>query len=121
MKNINLVFIRGDTVNVEISSIEAADGSLYTLKSTDKVYIDVKRTEYSEVAVIHKEVTAADYTEYGALLIRFYPDETRVLDKGEYFYDVRLVMDSDNIYTIIPLSKLLVVNNITEIPGGYSV
>ena len=115
MPNVNLVFIRGDTALVELTSIKALDVSIYVLSYTDKVLLDITKSEYSEDVLIHKEITKSDYQSDGGLLIKFYPDETNLLEKGEYLYDIRLYIDKYNIFTIVPISKLVVVNSITEI------
>ena len=54
----------------------------------------------------------------GVLPITILPDDTAGLSPGDYFFDVRLFMDEDNIYTIIPMSKLKIVRNVTDIPEG---
>lgn len=115
MHNVNLVFVRGDTAIIELSNIKALDGSDYVLSDTDKVLLDIKKDEYSDNVLIHKEVTKADYQSDGGLIIKFYPDETHLLDKGEYLYDIKLYIDAYNIFTIVPISKIVVVNSITEI------
>lgn len=115
MVKANLIFIRGDTSIVELTSIKAIDGSDYILSDTDKILLDIKKSEYSDEVLVHKEITKADYQPDGGLIIKFYPEDTNSLEKGEYLYDVRLYIDDYNIYTIIPVSKIVVVNSITEI------
>lgn len=114
MPEISLV--RGDTLQLNIDCIRKQDGTLYTLTETDRILIDVKARETDTIAVIHKELTAADYTEDGRLPIIFYPVDTEKLTVKSYFFDVRLYQDEDNIYTIIPQSVLHIVRNITDIP-----
>ena len=115
MHSVNLVFIRGDTAIVELANIKALDGSDYVLSDTDKVLLDIKKSEYSDDVLIHKEITKSDYQSDGGLIIKFYPDETDLLEKGEYLYDIKLYIDAYNIFTIVPISKIAVVNSITEI------
>ena len=115
MHNVNLVFVRGDTAIIELSNIKALDGSDYVLSDTDKVLLDIKKSEYSDDVLIHKEITKSDYQSDGGLIIKFYPDETHLLEKGEYLYDIKLYIDAYNIFTIVPISKIAVVNSITEI------
>ena len=115
MHNVNLVFVRGDTAIIELSNIKALDGSDYVLSDTDKVLLDIKKDEYSDNVLIHKEITKADYQSDGGLIIKFYPDETHLLEKGEYLDDIKLYIDAYKIFTIVPISKIVVVNSITEI------
>jgi hypothetical protein len=119
MPNVNLIAVRGDTLQVEIANFRTSEGETYTLSDTDVVYLDVRKQPSSKV-LIHKELTSADYNDSGNLTFTFTPAETESIEPGEYFYDARLVQDSYNIYTVVPMSKLLIVRGITEIPRGVS-
>ncbi|WP_432649476.1 hypothetical protein [Huintestinicola sp.] len=112
-----IVLVRGDTLKLYIESIITSDGSEYVLSDTDVIYIDLKKEDDPETAVLHKEVTAADRSEEGLPIVLF-PCETADIPFGNYVFDVRLVMDEDNIFTIIPATRLKIVRNITGIPRG---
>lgn len=113
----DISMVRGDTLALSISGIKNTDGTEYTLKETDIVYLDVKKYATDKTAVFRKSVTAADYVD-GALPITILPEDTVDLPCGDYYFDVRLFMDDDNIYTIIPMSKFRIVQNVTDIPNG---
>lgn len=115
----DVTIVRGDTLTLSISEIKMSDGSPYTLKDTDIIYLDVKKNSIDKTAVFRKSVTAADYVE-GVLPVTVLPEDTVNLSPGDYYFDVRLFMDDDNIYTIIPMSKFRIVRNVTDIPenGG---
>lgn len=113
----NISLVRGDTLALSISSIKNTDGTEYTLKNTDVVYLDVRKYATDKTAVFRKSVTAAEYVD-GALPITILPEDTAELSCGDYCYDVRLYMDDENIYTIIPMSKFKIVRNVTDIPNG---
>ena len=115
----DITIVRGDTLTLSISEIKMSDGSAYTLKSTDVVYLDVKKYAADKTAIIRKSATKADYID-GGLQFVFLPADTVDLPIAEYWFDVRLFVDDDNIYTIIPMSKFRIVQNITDIPvnGG---
>ena len=113
----DISMVRGDTLALSISGIKNTDGTEYTLKSTDVVYLDVKKYATDKTAVFRKSVTAAEYVD-GALPITISPEDTAELYCGDYCYDVRLYLDDDNIYTIIPMSKFRIVQNVTDIPNG---
>ena len=114
-----ITMVRGDTLKLSIDSIKTADGGDYVLSKTDVIYLDVKKSAADSVPIFRKSVTAADYVD-GALSVIIYPDDTADISPGDYFFDVRLFIDDDNIYTIIPMSKLRIVRNVTDIPvnGG---
>lgn len=109
--------VRGDTLKLWINSIKTSDGSDYVLSGTDIVYLDVKKSAADRVPIFRKSVTSADYVD-GALSVIIYPDDTADISPGDYFFDVRLFIDDDNIYTIIPMSKLRIVRNVTDIPDN---
>ena len=113
----DISMVRGDTLALSISGIKNTDGTEYTLKETDIVYLDVKKYATDKTAVFRKSVTAAEYVD-GALPITILPEDTVDLPCGDYYFDVRLFMDDENIYTIIPMSKFKIVRNVTAIPNG---
>ena len=115
----DISMVRGDTLALSISGIKNTDGTEYTLKETDIVYLDVKKNAADKTAVFSKSVTAVGYVD-GTLPIIILPEDTTELSCGDYYFDVRLFMDDENIYTIIPMSKLKIVRNVTDIPenGG---
>lgn len=113
----DIIMVRGDTLQLSISSIKTQEGEAYVLTDTDIVYLDVKKHAYDDTPIFTKSVTAADYS--GSILpITIYPADTVNLVVGDYCFDVRLVIDDDNIYTIIPMTKLKIVQNVTDIPNG---
>ena len=115
-----IYLVRGDTLQLSICNIKTQNGEDYVLSDTDVIYLDVKKNASDRIAAFRKSVTAADYDDNGVLSIMIYPEDTVALPPGDYFFDVRLYMDDSNIYTIIPMSKLKIVRNVTDIPerGG---
>ena len=114
-----ITMVRGDTLKLTLTDIKLSDGTEYVLNDTDVVYLDVKKYQSDKTAIIRKSAVKADYID-GGLPFVFYPADTVDLSIGEYWFDVRLFVDDDNIYTIIPQSKFRIVQNITDIPvnGG---
>ena len=114
-----ITIVRGDTLKLTLTDIKLSDGTEYVLSDTDIVYLDVKKYATDKTAIIRKSVTKADYID-GGLPFVFLPADTVGLSIGEYYFDVRLYCDDDNIYTIIPASKFCIVQNLTDIPvnGG---
>lgn len=112
-----ITIVRGDTLKLTLTDIKLSDGSEYTLNDTDIVYLDVKKYATDKTAIISKSVSKADYID-GGLPFVFLPADTVGLPIGEYWFDVRMYVDDDNIYTIIPQSKFRIVQNITDIPDN---
>ena len=113
----DIIMVRGDTLQLSIGSIKTSAGEDYILKDTDIIYLDVKKYPSDETAIFSKSVTAEDYVD-GVLPITIFPEDTADLAVSDYYFDVRLYIDDDNIYTIIPETKLKIVRNITDIPHG---
>ena len=112
-----ITIVRGDTLKLALTDIKLSDGTDYVLSDTDIVYLDVKKYVTDKTAIIRKYVTKVDYID-GGLPFVFYPADTVSLPIGEYWFDVRLFVDDDNIYTIIPQSKFRIIQNITDIPDN---
>ena len=114
-----ITLIRGDTLKLTLKDIKLSDGTDYVLSDTDIVYLDVKKYATDKTAIISKSAVKENYID-GGLPFVFLPADTVNLPIGEYYFDVRLFADDDNIYTIIPMSKFRIVQNITDIPvnGG---
>ena len=109
--------VRGDTLRLSVSGIKTAAGEDYILSDTDIIYLDVKKSAADRTAVFSKSATSENYVD-GVLPFTILPEDTAGLSPGDYFFDVRLFMDKDNIYTIVPMSKLKIVRNVTDIPEG---
>lgn len=112
-----ITIVRGDTLKLTLTDIRLSDGTEYVLNDTDVVYLDVKKYTADKTPVIRKTAVKENYTD-GGLPFVFLPADTVNLGIGEYYFDVRLFVDDDNIYTIIPMSKFRIVQNITDIPNG---
>ena len=112
-----ITIVRGDTLKLTLTDIKLSDGTDYVLSDTDIVYLDVKKYATDKTAIIRKSATKADYID-GELQFIFLPADTVDLSIAEYWFDVRLFVDGDNIYTIIPQSKFRIVQNITDIPDN---
>ena len=114
-----ITIVRGDTLKLTLTDIRLSDGTEYVLSDSDIVYLDVKKYATDKTAIISKSAVKENYID-GGLPFVFLPADTVGLSIGEYYFDVRLYCDNDNIYTIIPASKFRIVQNITDIPvnGG---
>lgn len=114
---VEITLVRGDTLKLTLTDIKLSDGTEYVLSDTDIVYLDVKKYATDKTAIINKSAAKENYID-GGLPFVFLPADTVGLPIGEYWFDVRLFVDDDNIYTIIPMSKFRIVQNITDIPDN---
>ncbi|MGN1105568.1 MAG: hypothetical protein ACI4RH_02880 [Huintestinicola sp.] len=112
-----IVMVRGDTLKLYIESIISSDGNEYALSDTDVIYFELRKEKCSDTAVIRKELTADDLSDRG-LPVVLYPCDTAELPFGNYLFDIRLVMDKDNIFTIVPMTRLKIIPAVTVITRG---
>ena len=112
-----ITLVRGDTLKLTLTDIKLSDGTKYVLSDNDVVYLDVKKYVTDKTAIISKSAVKENYID-GGLPFVFLPADTVGLPIGEYWFDARLFVDDDNIYTIIPMSKFRIVQNVTDIPNG---
>ena len=112
-----ITLVRGDTLKLTLKDIKLSDGTDYVLSDTDIVYLDITKYATDKTAIISKSAVKENYID-GGLPFVFRRADTVNLSIGEYYFDVRLFVDDDNIYTIIPASKFRIVQNITDIPNG---
>ena len=112
-----IALVKGDTLKLTLTDIKLSDGTEYVLSDTDIVYLDVKKYAADDTAIIRKSAAKVDYIYVGLPFV-FLPADTVDLSIGEYWFDVRLFVDDDNIYTIIPMSKFRIVQNVTDIPDN---
>lgn len=69
----------------------------YILGPTDELYLGVMEPNQPfEVALIRKKFCYDDLDEQGNILIRFWPEDTRLLLPGKYYYQVKVqTIDSE--------------------------
>lgn len=90
-----IIITKGDTATMQVEAYDC-EQKKYDIKPNDRVLIKVKKTQNSE-PVINKEADADN-------IITFLPNDTNELDSGLYVYDIQIITENGNIYTIIPLN-----------------
>ncbi len=101
----DIYITRGDTAEIDVE-ISRSDGTAYTLASTDKLTLTVKKSISAEKEVISKTLT-------GSSRIKIAPTDTSGLAFGEYVYDIQLNTADGGIYTIVEPSKLIIATEVT--------
>lgn len=94
--------IRGDTAEFDV---EVADqnGNPYELQPGDKLEFTVKKKSTDEVPLIHK---TGSY-------VRINPEDTNVLEFGNYVYDVQLTLADGKVDTIVPMNTIRILEEVT--------
>jgi hypothetical protein len=105
----NISMIRGDSEVIKVSCRDES-GVDIPLVEGDIVYFTVKRSTSTEEKILQKIVT--EFTE-GVALITIFPEDTKELKTGIYYYDIQLNRANGQVKTIIPPSKLTINEEVT--------
>lgn len=101
--------IRGDSEAIKVSCRNES-GVDIPLVEGDIVYFTIKKSTGTEEKTLQKIVT--EFVE-GAALITIFPNDTRELKTGIYYYDIQLNRANGQVKTIIPPSKFTINAEVT--------
>ena len=85
---------RGDTAYLKIELTDE-NGNTFEPAEGDKVYFRLKKSALSSTLLLEKEV----YTDTGTLELK--PEDTASLDFGSYRYEIELVTEAGEHFTVI--------------------
>lgn len=105
----NIFMIRGDTEAVGVT-LKDLEGNKIPLAAGDKVYLTVKRSSSTIDKVLQK--VATEFTN-GEALLTIFPNDTKLVEVGKYYYDIQLTKENGDIKTIIPKSLFEIGEEIT--------
>lgn len=97
-----ITLTRGDNALIPLSISESdplyPEQEKYILKGDDAVYFGVMfpNQDFKD-AVIRKKYTKEDMTETFDIPIRFEPEDTENLPKGDYYYEIKLKKDNEEV------------------------
>lgn len=89
---------RGDTADISLT-ITQLDGSEYEVQEGDTLIFRMKKYATKESSEVLIEKTAL--VSEGEITFSLMPEDTLTLAFGEYRYEVELVTDADDHYTVI--------------------
>ena len=96
---------RGNSAVIEVTPYLTDPQEPVAIGEHDKVVFRVKSGGgYTKLT---KELTAADITETGSLLLRLSPQDTLALPEDTFFYDMLYVYEDGEAYTFIPRSQFV--------------
>lgn len=105
ISNNTIKLTRGDTAYLTIP-IKDANGEDYIMASNDSLTLSVK-----------KRVTDTEYafqkTIIGDNIFHILPEDTKGLKFGAYKYDIQLLTEDGDVYTIIPVSSFEILEEVT--------
>lgn len=97
---------RGDTARFEVGITNDIDGSTYELQDGDVLRFTVKKSVDKEDFLIQKEITDGN-------IIHIAPEDTHSLSYGSYYYDIELTTKGNDVYTIVPPTKFVLLKEVT--------
>ena len=84
---------RGDSfiLPIVLNIGNSMTNDIYTLRPSDELYLGVMEPNQPfEVALIRKKFVYSDLDESGNINVRFWPEDTRLLLPGKYYYQVKV-------------------------------
>lgn len=103
---------KGDTAYISLE-IKIQNRDVYKLSGSDKVYFTVKRSPYDDDFLFQKILDSNSYVDDEKLFIHIEPSDTKNLCYGKYLFDVQLVVDESDVYTVIPPSLFEIMPEVT--------
>lgn len=97
---------RGDTAYLNVD-VTKQDGSKYVMRMGDKLTLSLKKNIDDTDYALHKELV-------GATKFTIFPDDTKPLEYGKYFFDVQLNTLEGEVFTIISKSNFYIREEVTE-------
>lgn len=105
MQGTDIKITRGDNAQLSVDLLNA-DGSEYVMQNGDKLYLTVNIGARQGKPLL--QLVADSQATF-----RFVPDSTKPLEFGKYKYDIQLSTANGEIYTVTPVSKFEVLEEIT--------
>lgn len=91
-QNNRIMVTRGDTFSVPLFINQGTELKpiRYVLKDQDKIYFAIMRPNQPfECALVKKVYSKENINEYGDIVIEIEHDDTRCLEPGKYFYQIK--------------------------------
>ena len=112
-QNNKVVVTRGDTFSVPLFINRGTELKplRYTLKENDELYLAIMEPNQPfERALIKKVYSYENLNKYGDVLIEIEHDDTRCLEPGKYYYQVKARLydsekDKYDVNTVIPKTE----------------
>lgn len=102
----DLRLTRGDSATLAIGLTDE-NGEEYKLKAGDKLALCAKRAVNDKAYAIQLQADEnAQFT--------FKPSDTAKLAYGSYYYDIQLTQANGNVYTVIPLSHIVITEEVAQ-------
>lgn len=96
---------RGDTAFLSVDLYD--DKGKYELKSGDKLELTAKHAIDDSAYSMH--ITANDNAVF-----TFKHSDTANLEYGSYVYDIQLTLSNGDVFTVIPLSHIVILEEVTR-------
>lgn len=101
--NNNVYLTRGDSAYLELN-IRSSNGP-YIFQDGDVIALTIKKSVHDENVILQK--LARD----GELKIE--PSDTKLLDYGEYVYDIQITTSDGDVFTVISPAKFVLKDEVT--------
>lgn len=92
---------RGDTAYIDVA-LEDNSGNNYEPVQGDKLYFRLKKNVYEKALIVEKEI------DLETLKLEITPEDTKMLGFGTYCYEVELVTEAGEHFTVIENAAFVV-------------
>lgn len=106
----NIQLIRGDNATLTVR-IQNPDGTHYPFQKGDTVYFTVKRSPAMEQKTLQKVIR--EFTAEGAAEIELFPEDTKPLSFGVYYYDIQWTKANGVVQTLLAPSLFQLMQEVT--------
>lgn len=114
-KKTNIELTHGDSAYITFAVTDDL-GNKITLGEHDVVRCQVRRQPNGGELLIDSELTE---DEHDGIVWHIRPEDTEDLPVGEYYYDAQVEFkDSGDIFSFIPVSKFILIDEVTEAVEG---
>ena len=97
---------RGDTARISVSVTNDVTGNEYEMNKSATLTLTIKKRETDSQPLVKKVLT-------GSTSFHLLPSDTKNLSFGTYVYDVELVTETGDVYTIIEQSTFEILKEVT--------
>ena len=95
---------KGDSLTTKIS-ITDSEGNVYEPDPADRIRFAIKKNYDDEIPIIIKDIP------YDTLVLRLESADTKLLEPGDYHYDIEITMTDGSVDTFIE-NKFIVTNEV---------
>lgn len=105
VKNNVITLTRGDTFK-SVVEMRYPDGTPYTPNDGDQIRFALKKKISDTTPLIIREIPTS------TMLLQLVPEDTKLLDFGDYWYDIQMTKQNGDVDTFITKTKFVITEEV---------